>query len=126
DGSLWSVNPDWEAAEGLKNDIFAISTSEGEDKVAEQFADDSYFAGIVEQLLKPEGAGAKNRDERCAQHRAEGFMIEGGKLWRVGGKGAKGAPKVECVHSKNGKTIAGKAHEDSGHFGRDHTKIKLK
>ncbi len=52
-------------------------------------------------------------------------MIEDGKLWKVILKGASRAPKVECVTSAEGKEIAKEIHAQSGHFGRDMTKLKV-
>ncbi|KAJ3765042.1 hypothetical protein FB446DRAFT_834202 [Lentinula raphanica] len=61
-----------------------------------------------------------------AQHRVKGYMVEDGKLWKVGGNGgARARPRVECITKAEAVEMAGTQHKEGGHWGRDAVKIVL-
>lgn len=47
-----------------------------------KFKGDVFFSPIIRHLLG-KSAGDSIPERQCAMHRAEGFMIENDKLWRV-------------------------------------------
>jgi hypothetical protein len=54
DGSKWSVLPDWEAAQGIKNDILLMTDGEPQQTqhpLEAHFKDDMFFQPIVQHLL---------------------------------------------------------------------------
>lgn len=124
DGSQETVTPDWEDRARIENNIFAITTEKASQRVLNRFADDAYFADIAKFLADPDTLNADKRARKKAEHRAEGFMIEDERLWRIAGKGSKHGRKVECIPVKEGIDKAREAHME-GHFGRDHTKLRL-
>src|SRR6266481_1518051 len=65
------------------------------------------------------------RTRHRAQHRAMNFIIDEGKLWRIRTKAKERVAKVKCVPRKEGAKLAAKTHVDNGHFGWDHTRLKL-
>jgi hypothetical protein len=86
DGSSWSIIPDWEDARGLEYDLFSV-TDAGSDthhKLRKQFKDELIFIEVVDALLGLNESSSVN-DRKQAAHRAEGYFIEDGKLWRLGG-----------------------------------------
>ncbi len=126
DGADWSVRPDWEASSGISNDIMQVMTAGHADESAslhEQFADDPWLSDVVNALT--------NRDmpdiqTRCrARHRALNFAIENGKLWHIWTKAKDRVACVECVSWTKGFNLAMKTHEENGHFGWDHMRLKL-
>ncbi|KDQ18422.1 hypothetical protein BOTBODRAFT_103675, partial [Botryobasidium botryosum FD-172 SS1] len=125
DGSATTTTPNWGDRKGIVHNVFAIATELSTTPLETRFADNVYFADIVKFLARPESFGTDARARKRAGHKAEGFIVEGDKLWRVGGKGARALPKVECVPAKEGWAKARAAHKEGGHFGRDHTKTRL-
>jgi hypothetical protein len=104
DGSKWSVLPDWEAAQGIKNDIMLITDGEPQrtqHPLEARFKDDTFFQPIVQHLLGHK-AGETVPERKRAKHRVEGFMIEHGKLWRVSTKADDRAPRTECIPCMEG------------------------
>ncbi|KAF9546958.1 hypothetical protein CPC08DRAFT_648892, partial [Agrocybe pediades] len=70
--------------------------------------------------------GLSLREKRRARHRANGFMIEGGRLWKLAdGKCVRSRPRTECVTKKEAEELAWKVHRDGGHFMRDNVKAIL-
>jgi hypothetical protein len=127
DGSKWLVLPDWEAAQGIKNDIMLITDGEPQrtqHPLEARFKDDTFFQPIVQHLLGHK-AGETVPERKRAKHRAEGFMIEHGKLWRVSTKADDRAPRTECIPCTEGFQRALKCHSDHGHFGVDLVKLQL-
>jgi hypothetical protein len=125
DGSEWTVSPDWEAAKGLTHDIFQVSLSERDNALRERFKDEPIFLEVVEAILElDQGKTLWNRKK--ARHRASQYLIEDGKLWRIGG-GAKvrGRAKRECVTCPEARELARIEHETQGHWHRDSIKIAL-
>ena len=53
-------------------------------------------------------------------------MVEGGKLWHVGGgKSRRARARVECLTPEEMKVEAEREHREGGHMGRDSMKLKL-
>ncbi|KAG8723900.1 hypothetical protein FRC09_001303 [Ceratobasidium sp. 395] len=100
-------------------------------KALDRYKRDPYFGEIVQYLV----LGAVGSDDitksnvervqKRAAHRAVGFEVEDGKLWRVAGKGSHRAPRVECIPKAEGAALALAMHEATGHFGRDLTILIL-
>ncbi|KAJ6544300.1 hypothetical protein B0H19DRAFT_884812, partial [Mycena capillaripes] len=125
DGSDWSVLADWESSKGIVRDIFTVSDSNTlRHPLQVQFADDIFFAPIVEHLLG-HTAGATISERKRAAHRATGFMIEDGKLWRIANSAARRVARTECIPSTQGFDKALEVHTSNGHFSVESTKLKL-
>jgi hypothetical protein len=127
DGSKWSVLLDWEVAQGIRNDIMSLTDIEpqqGQHPLEIRFKDDVFFQPIIQHLL---GCKAGETISECkrARHRAEGFMIEDGKLWKVSVKADDRAPRTECIPSTEGFQQALRCHSDHGHFSVDLVKLQL-
>jgi hypothetical protein len=86
DGSSWLVTPDWETARGLEYDLFSVepTMSTLHSHLREQFAEEQVFLEAIAALLGITGASTE-AECKWAAHRAEGFFIEDGKLWKLGG-----------------------------------------
>jgi hypothetical protein len=82
DSSEWSVTPDWETARGLTYDLFTVTTTptEPQRQLRERFKDENVFIEVIDALFGIENFSSE-RDRKRAQHKAEGYMIEDGKLW---------------------------------------------
>ncbi|KAJ7502176.1 hypothetical protein B0H11DRAFT_1649345, partial [Mycena galericulata] len=126
DGSDWSVLPDWEATKGIVRDVLTVSDAPNElrNPLQTQFADDIFFAPIVEHLLG-HTAGTTIPDRKRAAHRSAGFMIEDGKLWRVADSAARRVARTECIPAAQGFAKALETHANNGHFSVESTKLKL-
>ena len=97
DGSTWSVLPNWEASKGMATDIMAIEESDGapEHHLERLFKGDLFFMPVVRHLLG-KAAGDSIAERQRAAHQAEGFMIEGGKLWKVSNRPTDRVACTEC------------------------------
>jgi len=86
DGSSWSVPPDWEHARGLHYDLFSVETAVDtvHSRLRDRFKNENIFLEVVDALLGTTGASS-DADRKRAAHRAEGYFVEDGKLWRLGG-----------------------------------------
>ncbi|KAJ3889522.1 hypothetical protein GG344DRAFT_9994, partial [Lentinula edodes] len=126
DGSSWSVSEDWESSRGLAQDVMALEEEESNEFVAlrRRFSDEPVFSEVVNALANLK-SNASVRVKARAEHRAKGYMIEDGKLWKVGGRGARARPRVECVTKEEAVALARIQHADGGHWGRDSVKIAL-
>src|SRR5882762_8086636 len=126
DVSTWSVLPDWEASKGIQNDIMAISDSPNpsEHLLETKFKGDIFFAPIVKHLLG-RSTGDSAMEWRKAMHRAEGFLLEGNKLWRVSSKTGDRVPRTECIPTTAGFQLALDAHKANIHFSADILKLHL-
>ncbi|KLO07693.1 hypothetical protein SCHPADRAFT_836260, partial [Schizopora paradoxa] len=128
DGSDWSVQPDWESTMDLPHSLFTISATLPEtplDPLEAKFASDPFFLPIVKFLLDHLPLNS-SRERKRAQHRAAGYFIENGTLWKLMTKGTDRVPKVECLPSSSGFTTALHCHQANGHFGRDLLKLHLR
>ncbi|QRV79931.1 Retrovirus-related Pol polyprotein from transposon opus [Ceratobasidium sp. AG-Ba] len=130
-GREWSVEPEWEAHKGLLAEVSLLLEDDESRKVLERFEHDPYFGEIVQYLVLGGVAGddlarsSVERAQKRAAHRAVGFEVAEGKLWRVAGKGSHRAPRVECIPRGEGAALALATHEATGHFGRDLTILIL-
>ncbi|KAJ7222189.1 hypothetical protein GGX14DRAFT_299541, partial [Mycena pura] len=128
DGSNWSVLADWEASRGITRDIFTVTSAPlgtpASHPLQMRFADDLFFAPIVDYLLGHRVGETIHERKRFA-HRAAGFMIEHGKLWRVADSAARRVARTECIPTSLGFETALNVHALNGHFGVDSTKLKL-
>ncbi|KAJ7767521.1 hypothetical protein DFH07DRAFT_736816 [Mycena maculata] len=130
DGSDWSVLADWETSTGIQQDLFGIDAESSpisddiRDPLQTEFADDLFFSPIIDHLLGLSG-GMSISERRCATHRASGFMIEDGKLWRIPDKASRWVAQTRCVPTAKGFTVAMQIHAQNGHLGLESTKLKI-
>ncbi|QRV88070.1 Retrovirus-related Pol polyprotein from transposon opus [Ceratobasidium sp. AG-Ba] len=129
-GSQDDVDPGWEAKKGLINDMYHLVADTSIAELLERFGDDEYFSDILLHLLfendpeNPDSPEAEKERRRRA-HKAEGYLIEDGKLWLAAGKHARNGHRVECIPISEGQDLALSIHEAGGHFGRDMTVLTL-
>ncbi|KZP11184.1 hypothetical protein FIBSPDRAFT_705961, partial [Athelia psychrophila] len=130
DGHETDVNPDWEAEAGIVNDLFAVGVFSVEDMteysaLRTRFANEPIFAEVIDAFLNLD-TGKTVREKRKARHRAIGYFIGEGKLWRLGdGRSSRARPRVECVTREEAVDLAKLEHGKHGHWGRDLVKIQL-
>jgi len=122
DGSDWSVLADWEAIRGIRNDILSVDTTPLPTndptlpyELADRFKDDPFFEPIVHHLLG-RNAGSSISERRRAMHRAKGFTIERGKLWRLSTKAKDRVCRTECIPRSETFELALSTHRSIGHF----------
>jgi hypothetical protein len=81
------------------------------------------------QAIKVLATIAKGGDEKAvrrAKHRAHDYMVEGRKLWHVGGgKSRRARVRVECLTPEEMRAEAEREHREGGHLSRDSMKLKL-
>jgi transposase InsO family protein len=125
DGSTCMVCEDWEVSRGIVNNLFGIHIDEVTSSLCDRFTDEPLFLEVVQAITNCDG----HRNEReCsrAQHRAEGYQIEDGKLWHItDGKLIRAKPRLECVSQNEAIKLAKHEHSNNGHWGRDLTKLQL-
>lgn len=130
DGHEWSVSEDWEARTGLAHDVFAVGVGkedENGDEVAlmRRFKEERVFVEVLKALFDRD-KGTELREKCRARHRAKGFMVEGGRLWKIAdGKSIRARPRLECVTKEEAVALADEVHRNGGHFRRDNVKIEL-
>ncbi|KAG9123419.1 hypothetical protein FRC07_014963 [Ceratobasidium sp. 392] len=129
-GRLEDVDPGWEAQKGLVNDMYLLLDDDSTAKLLDRFKEDEFFSDILMHLLFEANDDSPSdketeRDRKRRAHRAEGYMVENGKLWLVGGKHARAGTKVECIPHNEGFELAHSVHRAGGHFGRDMTVLAL-
>ena len=120
DGSSWSVIPDWEDARGLEYDLFLVAdaSSDTHHNLRKWFKDELIFVEVVDALLGLHKDSSTN-DHKRAAHRAEGYFVEDGKLWHVGGATpTRAVPRRECISKAEAFQLA-KAEHEKLHMGRD-------
>ena len=127
DGSEWDVPADWETGAGLVFGINHISESipPTTQSLRNRFANTPLFRDVIDAL---EGiqSGLGLRERKRARHRAARYMIEGDKLWFVGGgTRTRAVARRECVTKEEAMELARIEHEKGGHFHRDLIKIAL-
>ncbi|KZP29530.1 hypothetical protein FIBSPDRAFT_727445, partial [Athelia psychrophila] len=128
DGSSWSVLPDWEASRGITHDILLVnedSPGAPMHPLEAKFRGDIFFLPIVKHLLG-KNVGAHISERKRAMHRAEGFNIANGKLWRVSSKASDQTAQTECRPTSEGFQCALETHKHNGHFSADLLKLKLR
>ena len=127
DGHEWTVSEDWEARTRLANDILNIHTTQSEsiyDALRTRFEGENVFLEIIDSILELD-QGKSLRVRRRAKHKAKGYMIEGGRLWRVGDESDRARARLECVTKGETVQLAWEEHRNNGHFHRDNIKVKL-
>ena len=127
DGHEWTVSQDWKAHTGLTNDILAIQTAQSEsiyDALRTRFKGENVFIEIIDSILELD-QGKSLRVRKRAKHKAKGYMIEGGKLWRIGDESDRARARLECVTKGETTQLAWEEHRNNGHFHRDNIKVKL-
>jgi hypothetical protein len=125
DGHTWTVSEDWEARTGIQNDIFQIESLPTYDALRTRFANEKLFLNAIDALAELDH-GKSIRERKRAKHRAEGYMIQDGKLWKIGNtKSTRAKPRVECVPQSEAVKLAWEIHRNHGHFHRDNVKIAL-
>ncbi|KAF8231215.1 hypothetical protein L208DRAFT_1278177, partial [Tricholoma matsutake] len=95
--SEWSVLLDWEAMQGIKNNIMLVTemmSTQNPHPLETHFKDDSFFQPIMQYLLGHTTSTTISERRRMV-HRAEGFMIKDGKLWRVSKRADTHDPPTE-------------------------------
>ena len=95
----WTVSEDWEACTKLANDILVIHTAQLEstyDTLRTRFAHEKVFIEVIDSILELDH-GMSLRVRKRAKHKAKGYMIEEGKLWKIGDGSDRARVRVECV-----------------------------
>ncbi len=108
------------------NDIMQIRMAKDIDEqttLCRQFADDPWLSEVVEALT----GGDMQDIWTChqARHHALNFSIQDGQLWHIWMKAKDRVAWVECIPQTEGVRLVSKVHEQNGHFGWDHTWLKL-
>jgi transposase InsO family protein len=94
-------------------------------ELCNRFKEEPLFLEIIEALFSLD-SDKPERERRRAKHRALGYIVEDGRLWRIAdGKSTRARARVECVTKKEAMVLAKEAHENNGHWGRDLTKLQL-
>ena len=123
----WTVSEDWEARTKLANDILVIHTTQLESTYSTlrtRFADENVFLEVIDSILELDH-GKSLRVRKRAKHKAKGYMIKEGKLWKVGDGSDRARARVECVTKEETVQLAWEEHRNNGHFHRDNIKAKL-
>ena len=126
DSSEWSVTPDWETARGLVYDLFTVAgaPTDLQRQLRERFKDENVFIEVIDALSSIDKPTTE-QDRKRAQHKAEGYLIEDGKLWRLGGATpARAVSRRECVTKAEATELARVEHKKT-HMRRDLIKIQL-
>jgi hypothetical protein len=127
DGHEWTVSEDWEARTGLANDIFAMQPSQLESTYAAlraRFSEEKVFLEVIDSLLELDHGNCLKIRKR-AKHKAKGYMIEEGRLWKIGDGSVRARARVECVTQEETMALAWEEHRNNGHFYRDNIKANL-
>src|ERR1700676_3152675 len=125
-GSSWSETPDREHAKGIYYDLFVVETviSTLHSSLREHFADEAVFLQVLHALLGITGASTEAERKR-AKHHSEGYFVEDGKLWRLGGTTpTRAVARRECVTKAEAVQLAREEHEKV-HMHRNHIKMQL-
>ncbi|KAL1693534.1 hypothetical protein GGG16DRAFT_48964, partial [Schizophyllum commune] len=126
DGSTETVSPDWYTKSGAVFDMYQVTPKEEEcDQLEERFQQVPLYRDVVRALRSAEDTD-DTREAKRARHRALEYMIDDGRLWRVGGgKWRRARPRVECLNADEMMREARKEHARGGHLHRDAMKRKL-
>ena len=111
----------------LANNILVINTAPLEPTFAtlrSQFADEKMFIKVIDSILELD-KGKSLHIQKRARHKAKGYMIEEGKLWRIGDGSDRVKARLECVTKEEMVKLAWEEHCDNGHVHRDNIKAKL-
>lgn len=127
DGSDWMVSEDWEANMGLTHDIFHLMAARMPEmaQLREHFNNEPIFAEVIDAILETDQE-TNLQQKRCARHRASEYLIEDGKLWRIGGgHSTRARTKVVCVTREEATGLEKLEHKSNGHWQRDSVKKSL-
>ncbi|KIJ07636.1 hypothetical protein PAXINDRAFT_90095, partial [Paxillus involutus ATCC 200175] len=125
DGSAWSVNEDWEASSGIVNDLFTVSVNPSIMDLRKRFTKEPLFSEVIEAIYDLDRERS-DRERRRARHRAVGYQIDNGKLWRItNGRSIRARARVECISQTEAIELAKLEHGNNGHWGRDLVKLKM-
>ena len=127
DGHEWTVSEDWEARTRLANNILNIQVTQSESiysALRTRFEKENVFLEIIDSILELDH-GSSLRVRKRARHKAKGYMIEDGKLWRIGDGSERAKARLECVTKGETVQLAWEEHRNNGHFHRDNIKAKL-
>lgn len=133
DGHEWSIgdyevaraHPDEATLGENQTDILLAGLDEDSTKLRERFTEEPIFLQVIDALWDLD-KGKTVREKRRARHRALGYWIEGGKLWRLGdGKSTRAKPRKECVSQAEAVELARSEHLSKGHWHRDLIKKQL-
>lgn len=126
DGSEWTVDEGWEAAKGLVYDLWVVAVVPDEVKrLRERLARVPMFLEAVDALEELR-TGETERGRKRAKHRAENYVLDDGKLWRLDkGNTTRARGKVECINREEAVEMARKTHREGGHWGRDAVKVSM-
>ena len=69
--------------------------------------------------------GKSLKVQKRAKHKAKGYMIEDGKLWRIGDGSGRVRARLECVTKDETVKLAWEEHRNNRHFHWDNIKAKL-
>ncbi|GAW03058.1 Retrovirus-related Pol polyprotein from transposon opus Includes: ame: Full=Protease [Lentinula edodes] len=115
DGSEWTVSEDWEAVTGLVNDVFGVSIAEGMMEEGEvtnwealsgRFRGEPVFMEVIDALRVLESP-ADDKAKQRARHKAARYMVDGSRLWKVGGNGGiRERARVECITRREAVELA--------------------
>ena len=120
DGRSWSVIPDWEDARGLEYNLFSVinASSDTHHKLHKWFKDELIFVEVVDASLGLNKDSSTN-DRKWAAHQAEGYFVEDGKLWHMGGATpTRAVPRWECISKAKAFQLAKSEHKKL-HMGHD-------
>jgi hypothetical protein len=112
DGSSWSVIPDREHAQGIHYDLFTVGTvtSTLHSSLRERFTDEAVFLEVLHALLGITGASTEAECKR-AKHHSNGYFVDEGKLWRLGGATpTRAVARRECVMKLEATQLAREEH----------------
>jgi hypothetical protein len=126
DGSDWTVLPDWEVSRGLTFDLFTVEeSSDGlHSSLRARFQAERAFLEVIDALLGVP-KDATDRDRKRAAHQAKDFLIDDGRLWRIGGATvARAVSRRECVTRAEATELARVEHAKT-HMGHDVIKMQL-
>jgi len=126
DGSSWTVVPDREHAYGIHYDLFTVGTTTStlHSSLRERFANEAIFLEVLHAILGITGASTEGERKRAA-HRSEGYFVEDGKLWRLGGATpTRAVARRECVTKLEATQLAREEHAKV-HMHRDHIRTQL-
>jgi len=126
DGSSWFVVPDWEHTRGLYYDLFSVetTTSTTHSALCKCFSKERVFVKIIDALLGITGASTES-ECKWASHCAEGYFIDDGKLWHLGGATPTHAvAHWECVNKLEATQLTREEHVKV-HMHCDHIKMQL-
>ena len=111
DGSEWDVDSYWKTGAGLVFGVNYISIPPATQSLQDHFANTLLFRDVIDTL-----EGIQSRlglwERKRARHWATRYMIEGDKLWYVGGgTGTQAVACRECVTKEEAAELTKAEHE---------------